>query len=101
MIAAILLTAAVAAPPQAPDPESTLRFGRFGQVSVYRPAGAPNAVALFFSGDGGWNQGVIDMARAVAASGTLVLGVDTPGYLKKVDERAETAASTLPGTRKP
>lgn len=90
MISSILLAAAAMATPlQAPNAEAALSFGRFGQVNVYRPTGTPGAVALFFSGDGGWNQGVIDMARAVAASGTLVLGVDTPAYLKRVDQSGD------------
>lgn len=85
MIAALLLASALLAPTQAPGDGAALHFGRYGDVSVYRPAGTPTAVAVFFSGDGGWNQGVVDMARAAAAGGTLVLGVDTPRYLKAVD----------------
>ena len=81
------LATRVASSPGAADPG--LRFGRFGQVSVYRPVGAPTGTALFFSGDGGWNQGVIDMARILAQGGTLVFGVDTPRYLKAVDASAE------------
>jgi len=72
--------------------EGELRFGAFGQIAVYRPPGAPSAVALFFSGDGGWNQGVIGMAHAIAANGTLILGVDTPHYLKALGERGERCA---------
>ena len=67
---------------------AALHFGRFGDVAVYRPAGVPAHTALFFSGDGGWNQGVIDMAHTLAQGGTLVLGVDTPRYLKAVDAGA-------------
>ncbi len=86
MIAALLIAAAVFLPASSNEPGDTLlRFGRFGTVTVYRPAQAPNSVALFFSGDGGWNQGVVDMARAATANGTLILGVDTPRYLKGVD----------------
>jgi type IV secretory pathway VirJ component len=84
MIAALLL-AALAAPAPAAADDTRLHFGRFGEVAVYRPAGAPVRTAVFFSGDGGWNQGVVDMARALAESGTLVLGVDTPKYFKTVD----------------
>ncbi|MEO8635244.1 MAG: AcvB/VirJ family lysyl-phosphatidylglycerol hydrolase [Gemmatimonadales bacterium] len=67
---------------------AALRFGRFGEIAVYRPAGTPARTALFFSGDGGWNAGVVDMAHALAQGGTLVLGVDTPRYLKAVDASA-------------
>jgi len=84
MIPALLAVAALGAM-QHPPAGANLSFGRFGPVAVYRPTGTPRSVAVFFSGDGGWNLGVVDMAQAVAANGTLVLGVDTPRYLKAVD----------------
>jgi len=87
--ALLLLASALAAAPQTPATDPTLHFGHFGTVSIYRPTTSPTSVALFFSGDGGWNQGVVEMARAAAASGTLVLGVDTPHYLKAVDARGD------------
>jgi type IV secretory pathway VirJ component len=87
--ALLLLTAAMHAAPQIPAADPTLRFRQFGTVSIYRPATAPTAVVLFFSGDGGWNQGVVEMARATAADGALVLGIDTPRYLKAVDARPD------------
>lgn len=83
MIAALLLTALAAPAPARPD--TALHVAKFGTVAVYRPATTPTRTALFFSGDGGWNQGVVDMARMLASSGTLVLGVDTPAYFKAVD----------------
>jgi len=93
MIAPALLALAALSPAiQTQATESSLSFGRFGPVAVYRPAGAPTSVALFFSGDGGWNQGVVDMARAVTANGTLVIGVSTPHYLKMVDESGDRCA---------
>ena len=54
----------------------TLAFPRFGPVVVYRHADHPDHVVLFLSGDGGWNLGVVDMARSLAATGALVVGVD-------------------------
>lgn len=56
----------------------------FGKVHLYRQSDHPHQVAVFLSGDGGWNQGVIDMAEAVAEQDTLVIGLDTPAYLKKM-----------------
>jgi type IV secretory pathway VirJ component len=67
---------------QAQAAEETLTFGRFGTVKVYHSASQPAKVALFVSGDGGWNQGVVDMARELAALDTLVVGVDITRYLK-------------------
>jgi len=63
----------------APPPSSgvtTFDFQELGRITVYQPAGKPRSVALFISGDGGWTLGVVDMARALAARGALVAGVD-------------------------
>lgn len=84
-----LLAAALVAPTQMPAPDPAIRFGRFGTVSLYRPSTPASSVAIFFSGDGGWQGGVTEMARAIASSGTLVIGVDTPAYLKQVDRSGE------------
>ncbi len=61
--------------------ESSLEFGRFGTVIVYKPAKVENVV-IFISGDGGWNLGVVDMAGMLNRMNTLVLGVDITKYLK-------------------
>lgn len=55
--------------------------GRFADVALYRPADEPKSFVLFLSGDGGWNKGVDDMARALAGEGALVAGVDVPRFL--------------------
>jgi type IV secretory pathway VirJ component len=88
----LLFTAVLVSATQSARAQPAMSFGRFGEVSVYRPTGNPTAVAVFFSGDGGWNQGVVDMARAVAANGTLVFGVSTPHYLKMVDQSGDRCA---------
>jgi type IV secretory pathway VirJ component len=91
MIAALLLAASsLATPPQQVFGGGGLSFGRFGHISIYEPVGTRTGVALFFSGDGGWNEGVIDMAHGLVASGTLVIGVDTPRYLAQVDRSGES-----------
>jgi type IV secretory pathway VirJ component len=58
--------------PPAADPtegETHLPAGRFGKVTVYIPEGTPQSVAIFLSGDGGWNLGVISMAKALIDMG--------------------------------
>ncbi|MFT3723270.1 MAG: AcvB/VirJ family lysyl-phosphatidylglycerol hydrolase [Hyphomonadaceae bacterium] len=50
-------------------------------------------VALFLSGDGGWNQGVVSMAQTAAGKGYLVAGIDFPKYLH---ERQSTAGACIP-----
>jgi type IV secretory pathway VirJ component len=61
--------------------EETLSYGRFGTVSLYRTAARPSRVVLFVSGDGGWNLGVVDMARELAALDALVVGIDIRHFL--------------------
>lgn len=80
---------AAAPPPPAGLIEETATFGRFGQVHLYRPSPHPSRVAVFVSGDGGWNLGVIDMARALARLDSLVIGVDVTHYLRAVDAATE------------
>ncbi|MFI5317378.1 MAG: AcvB/VirJ family lysyl-phosphatidylglycerol hydrolase [Myxococcota bacterium] len=79
---AFALSVTVWATASAAAPQQTLSFGRFGEVTIYRPTPAPTHAAIFLSGDGGWNRGVVDMAAALAEQDTLVLGVDTAHYLK-------------------
>lgn len=69
-------------------------FGRFGKVAVLRPAagGAPKSVVLFLSGDGGWNAGVVDMAKSLTQQGALVLGVNTPHYIHSLNGKSEKCA---------
>jgi len=66
--------------------ELKLRYGPFGEVTVYRPAGRVASVALFVSGDGGWNLGVVEMARHLLDQGAAVVGIDIRHYLKSVNE---------------
>lgn len=63
----------------------TLSIGNFGKVYIYKPAASPTSVALFISGDGGWNSGVIDMAKELLGLNALVIGVDIKTYLKKIN----------------
>jgi type IV secretory pathway VirJ component len=63
-----------------------LAFEPFGDVTVYRPEGEVRRVVLFVSGDGGWNRGVVDMARTISREeSALVLGIDIRHYLRGFD----------------
>lgn len=69
--------------------EETLRFGPFGPIRTYRESPVPAQVVLFVSGDGGWNLGVVDMARSLAGLDALVVGVDITHYLKAITHSDE------------
>lgn len=70
--------------------DEVLRFGRFGQVTLYAGKPQPAHVVLFISGDGGWNKGVVDMARTLAGLDALVAGIDITHYLQQLAASAET-----------
>jgi len=101
-LAAVAAAAAPAPPPAAIDPgsppgtggdrpaprvagEDHLNYGPFGEVTVYRPKGAVKSVALFVSGDGGWNLGVVQMARHLLEMDAAVVGIDIRRYLEAVN----------------
>lgn len=65
--------------------EIKLSYGPFGEVTIYQPAGLATSVALFISGDGGWNLGVVNMARHLMGMGAVVVGIDIRRYLKSVN----------------
>jgi type IV secretory pathway VirJ component len=80
--APLLCLLAVLASTPSSAAEETLSFGRFGTVTLYRPSPHPSNVVLFISGDGGWNLGVVDMARELAGLDALVVGIDIRHFLK-------------------
>ena len=79
--------------PPAHDPKAAhiVTVPRLGEVTIYAPPGEPRGIALFASGDGGWNLGVWDMAQTAASLGYVVAGFSTPAFLKAMesDDAAE------------
>jgi type IV secretory pathway VirJ component len=69
----------------------TFTFPPFGTVHVYTPASSPRGVVLFLSGDGGWNLGVIPMARRLQAEGALVVGIDIRTFFAGLEHSGECA----------
>ena len=92
--------------------QETFAFAPFGTVHVYAPAGTPDQVVLFVSGDGGWNLGVDPdgdagcRPRARSSSGidirALPRRASSPGGLVRVPRgqpgaaRARRAAAAAP-----
>jgi len=81
-----------AAPAAAAPAGETLTYGRFGKVALYRQTPHPHDVVLFFSGDGGWNLGVVDMARTLSKMDALVVGINLPRYLAALAAGNETCS---------
>ena len=73
--------------PPARDPKAARIFDveGVGAVTVYAAQGTPRGLALFASGDGGWELGVWDMAQTAASLGYVVAGFSTPALLKSLD----------------
>jgi type IV secretory pathway VirJ component len=69
--------------------EDSLSVGPFGVVRLYYECPNPANVVLFVSGDGGWNLGVVDMARALASLDAVVAGVDIDRYLRALGRSRE------------
>ena len=74
--------------------DAHLAAGRFGTVSVYIPEGQPASVAIFLSGDGGWELGVINMAKALRDGGAVVVGADIRHYLASLGQAAAKPAAS-------
>ena len=65
----------------------SFEFAPMGTVAAYLPKHIDEAtdVVLFASGDGGWDQGFIDMVVRIQRSGRIVVAFSTPEYLKRLD----------------
>ncbi len=72
--------------------EETAHFGRFGTVALYYQTATPSHVVLFISGDGGWNLGVVDMARELMSLDALVVGINIRSYLREMAVSNETCS---------
>lgn len=66
------------------EPDLHVNAGRFGIVTLYIPDATPRSVAIFLSGDGGWEPRVVKMAHVLMDEGAVVIGVDIRKYLASV-----------------
>lgn len=67
-----------------PSKVDSIYYGSFGYVKIYVPEKTPEAVVLFVSGDGGWNQGVVDMAKYLVKQNAMVVGINILHYFKNI-----------------
>jgi type IV secretory pathway VirJ component len=68
----------------APAPE-TLDYGLFGTLHLSRPAGEAAHAVLLVSDRDGWGERQAALASALAGEGALVVGIDLPAYLKRME----------------
>ncbi len=61
--------------------EHRLTLPIVGPSMAYVPRAPTRKVVLFLSGDGGWNLGVVDMARRIATD-TIVVGISLPALVR-------------------
>jgi type IV secretory pathway VirJ component len=80
----------------APAGSALMKFVQFGEVPVFRPAGEPSQVVILLSGNQGVGAQETEVAKALAASGALVLAVDVPRYIASGIETK--ARCVYPGT---
>jgi len=69
-----------------------VRFGLFGEVHVGVPAGEPARAAVLISDRDGWDERAEALAEALRDTGTFVIGVDLPAYLKRLQAIDEKCA---------
>ncbi len=86
--------AAAPASPAAPPAEEIAQYGRFGALHLRRETPHPANVVLFFSDEAGWDAAADQLARALAAQGLLVVGIDTRHYLQRVATQHDRCAYT-------
>jgi type IV secretory pathway VirJ component len=69
--------------------QDTLHVPPFGTVWLYHDTPTPAHVVLFASGDGGWELGVVGMAKALTKLDALVVGFSVPHYLEETQKGPE------------
>jgi type IV secretory pathway VirJ component len=78
---------------RATDAALTQGYGRFGTLTIYRPAGEARDFVIFLSGDGGWNLGVLSMATQLQGKGAIVVGVDIRHYMEELEKAGDKCVS--------
>lgn len=79
----VLLLAALAV--DAAAATSPVHYGLFGELHLARPAQTAAQTVLFVSDGNGWDSREDAYADALAAAGSLVVGIDLPSYLKQLE----------------
>lgn len=74
----------------AADENGSIRFGRFGDVQLYRAIAQPQRAILMLSDAAGWDADSTALARALAGTDALVMGIDTRHYKKQLETETKS-----------
>jgi type IV secretory pathway VirJ component len=77
-----------------PVTAQSLAHGRFTHLIVYSPHAAPRGLVLYLSGADGWTAARAERGQALAASGAMVVGIDTRELTASLE--ADGAACVFP-----
>lgn len=76
----------------------TIPGGRYGQVTLVKPAGPMTGFVVLFSEKSGWTPADQQAADALAAKGAMVIGVDTMKYAAQLKaDKTEKSCHNLVG----
>ena len=64
-----------------------LDAGDLGTLHLVNPEGAMHGLVVLFSNSQGWTAASDEIAAALAQAGGLVVGIDLPAYLRRLDAR--------------
>src|SRR5262249_39318243 len=96
-IAATLLAIATTAPLLPYRPAWPLETGNLSEVHLVNPVGAMRGLVVLISDASGWSLVSDDAATALARDGALVVGVDLPAYLRRLDAYSGEACHNVVG----
>jgi len=71
----------------------TIEYPALGTLTIYQPAQPATEFVIFVSGDGGWNLGVVGMAKHLVDQGAFVVGVDIRQMGKRALASSESCIS--------
>jgi type IV secretory pathway VirJ component len=84
IVLGLMATLGMAAGAQA-QPEPHLRMEILGVPDIVAPPTPPTQAVVLFSDQDGWNEPEQQIADALARQGAVVMGLDTPGILRRME----------------
>ncbi len=63
-----------------------MKFGKFGNISVYKSRNTPRSVILFAAGDKGWNWRTVSMMHSMRSDDEIYVGISTRQYLNNIEK---------------